>query len=88
MTLCALCDYTEKHYGVEKKKKKKTEQGNEEGYLHDEEEEEDDEDADVGVQPGRGAPQAGGRGGAPDFSPGEVVEQRVDAFSGHQLHVA
>ena len=55
--------------------------------LHDEEEEEDDEGADVRVQPGRGAAQPRGGGGAPDLGPGEVVKQRVDALSGHELEV-
>lgn len=55
-------------------------------YLHDEEEEEDDKDTDVGVEPGGRAAQArwGRRSG--DFGPGEIIKERVDALSGHELH--
>lgn len=56
-----------------------------EGYLHDEEEEEDDKDADVGMEPCRGATQAGGERRSRDFGPGEIIKQRVDTLPGHQL---
>lgn len=56
-----------------------------EGYLHDKEEEEDDKDADVGMEPCRGATQAGGERRSRDFGPGEIIKQRVDTLPGHQL---
>lgn len=53
--------------------------------LHEEEEQQDDKDADVRVQPGGGAAQAGRGRRSRNLCPGEVIEQGVDALSGHQL---
>lgn len=56
-----------------------------ERYLHDEEKEEDDEDANVWMEPHRGATQAGRRRVPCDFGPGEIIKQGVDTLPGHQL---
>lgn len=54
-------------------------------YLHYKEEQQHHKDADIGVQPGSWAAQTHRRGRPPNLCPCEVVKQRVDALSGHQL---